>query len=63
MPEIDRILSDINHRSFDYPNGKWQFYQEWNKALFLHWKVPFKELRKHVPNKLKIDTIDGFAYI
>lgn len=63
MKEIDRILSDTRHRSFDFPEGKWAYYQEWNKVLFLHWKVPFDLVRKLVPQKLNIDTFDGYAYV
>ena len=45
------------------PVSKWTYYQEWNNALFLHWKVPFDELRKHVPERLILDSFDGEVYI
>ncbi len=63
MREIDQILLEINHRPFDFPTGKWTYYQEWNNALFLHWKVPFHIIRRLVPEKLNIDTFDGNAYV
>lgn len=63
MKEIDNILSDTKHRPFSLPPGGWTYYQEWNKALFLHWKVPYDALRKFVPKKLNIDTFNGDAYI
>lgn len=63
MTEIDNILSETKHRPFDFPADKWTYYQEWNNALFLHWKVPFEALRKLVPEALKLDTFEGEAYI
>lgn len=63
MIAIDDILGDTKHRPFDYPTSRWAYYQEWNNALFLHWKVPFDALRKLVPQKLSLDTFDGVAYV
>lgn len=63
MKATDDLLKDISHRPFELPNGPWVYYQEWNKALFLHWTIPFEVLRKHVPSKLKIDTFDGICYV
>ncbi|HTO36498.1 MAG TPA: DUF2071 domain-containing protein [Flavobacterium sp.] len=63
MTEIDNILLETKHRSFDFPKGNWMYYQEWNKALFLHWKVPFEVLRELVPKQLNIDTFDGDTYV
>ncbi len=63
MTEIDNILSATKHRPFGLPAGNWNYYQEWNNALFLHWKVQFETLRKLVPKKLNLDTFDGEAYI
>ena len=39
-----QIALDAEHIPFDLPEGKWSYYQEWNKVLFLHWKVPFNIL-------------------
>ena len=63
MNEIEEILKDTLHRSFEIPEGDWVYYQEWNRALFLHWIVPFEILKKYVPSNLKIDTFDGNCYI
>lgn len=63
MSPIPNLLSDTKHRPFELPKGGWQYYQEWNNALFLHWKMPFDELRKCVPENLKLDTFEGEAYI
>jgi hypothetical protein len=63
MTDIENILSDTLHRPFELPNKNWQYYQEWNKALFLHWEIPFDILRKCVPDKFNIDTFNGHCYV
>lgn len=63
MSEIETILQHKQHRPFDLPNTKWSYYQEWNKALFLHWKIPLSILEGLVPEGLEIDTFEGNAYV
>jgi uncharacterized protein YqjF (DUF2071 family) len=63
MTKINDILSHTSHRPFAIPAGRWQYYQEWNNALFLHWKVPFDSLRNCVPAKFNIDTFNGDCYV
>ncbi len=63
MRKTAEILSDTSHRPYPYPNGPWRFYQEWNRALFMHWEVPAETLREMVPQKLSLDTFNGKAYV
>ncbi|WP_276373974.1 DUF2071 domain-containing protein [Chryseolinea sp. H1M3-3] len=63
MIAIDDILGDTKHRPFDYPKNDWKYYQEWNNALFFHWKVAYDTLRKLVPQKLNLDTYEGVTYV
>ena len=63
MSNINKLLLDVKHRPFELPQGKWVYYQEWNNALFLHWKIPVEVLKELVPETLTIDTIDGNAYV
>lgn len=63
MTTIEELLADVKHRPFAMPKGSWTYYQEWNRALFLHWIVPYETLRKCVPNALNLDTIDGNYYV
>lgn len=63
MNVIKEILNDTSHRPYEIPAGNWAYYQEWNRALFLHWIVPYELLRKYVPESLNIDKINGQCYI
>jgi len=57
------ILKQINHRPFSIPKGSWKFYQEWNKAIFLHWEVEPDDVRPLIPNDMELDTINGKTWI
>ncbi len=35
----------------------------WDKLLFLHWRIAANELRPRIPRPLKLDTLDGTAWI
>lgn len=63
MADIQELLNDISHRPWTLPKGSWQYYQEWNNALFLHWEVPFEALRTCVPERLQLDSLDGKYYV
>jgi len=63
MGVIEEMLNNKKHRPFEIPEGNWIYYQEWNRALFLHWIVPFELLRECVPSNLTIDNFEGNYYI
>lgn len=58
-----KILNIKNHRSFEYPKRPWKFYQEWNKAFFLHWEVAPELLIPLLPKSVTLDTFNGNAWI
>lgn len=60
---VSEILSCDQHRPWPMPNKKWKYYQEWNNAVFLHWKVEYSLLRDAVPSSLDIDLLDGEAWV
>ncbi len=60
---IREILKDTAHRPWPMPTTPWKFYQEWNRAIFLHWEVDYDELEKLVPASLEIDLIDGKPWV
>jgi uncharacterized protein len=57
------ILAINEHRPLPMPQGKWIIYQEWHNVLFVHWQVKRDELRKFVPEALKIQEFKGAAWI
>ena len=63
MTTINDILAMASHRPYAMPQGKWAYYQEWNRAVFLHWQIPEAVLRPLVPERLSIDTYAGQAYV
>jgi hypothetical protein len=40
MSRLTALLTATAHRPYLLPAGPWRYYQEWNEALFLHWRVP-----------------------
>jgi len=63
MTETDDIIQSISHRPWTLPNGRWSYYQEWNNALFLHWKVSTEELTKLIPCNILVDTFNGESWV
>lgn len=41
----------------------WRYYQEWNNAIFLHWRVDEAELKKLLPAGIDIDTFEGSSWV
>lgn len=60
---ISQILGEAGHRPWPIPDKKWMYYQEWNRAVFLHWKVASEHLRPLVPSELELDAWDGTAWV
>ena len=52
-----------DHRPWPLPTGNWAYYQEWNNALFLHWKVPAEDLVPLIPANLTLDLHDNCAWV
>lgn len=57
------ILKQIEHRPFKYPKTSWKFYQEWNKAIFLHWEVDSKLIQPLLPKGLTLDIINNKTWV
>ena len=60
---IKEILQTQAHRPWGLPNENWQFYQERNKAIFLHWEVELSDLEKYIPKEIEIDLFDGKPWV
>ncbi|HEY0321864.1 MAG TPA: DUF2071 domain-containing protein [Pyrinomonadaceae bacterium] len=55
--KVDRLA--IRER----PKGFPIMHQNWGKLLFMHWRIDEEKLRPLIPERLKIDTFDGSAWI
>lgn len=60
---IKKILKQTDHRTWDYPKQPYSFYQEWNRALFFHWKVDAAILQELIPDGLTVDLFNDEAYV
>jgi len=60
---VKDILKQTKHRPFSYPDQPWKFYQEWNNAIFLHWKVNPELIIPLIPKGLGLDTINGKTWV
>ncbi|MFJ7950193.1 YqjF family protein [Lysinibacillus sp. NPDC096418] len=41
----------------------WMITQQWEDVLFLHWPVPFDELKQHIPQELELDLYGNKAWL
>jgi uncharacterized protein len=60
---VRHLLTNTAHRPWPVPVGAWSYYQEWNNALFLHFKVAADKLRPLVPGVLDLDERDGSTWM
>ncbi len=63
MNNPKQIIQDIAHRPWGLPQGVWAYYQEWNRSLFLHWKIPTDILQSFIPHRLILDTFDKESWV
>jgi uncharacterized protein YqjF (DUF2071 family) len=57
------IYNQTTHRPFAYPKRKWSYYQEWNKAIFLHWEVAPELIQPLLPKGIELDIINKKTWI
>ena len=60
---VKEILQTTHHRPWPLPVGSWRYYQEWNNAVFLHWKVGYEVLKKLLPPGLEPDLLEGNPWV
>ena len=62
--EANKLLAISAHRADWKPiDNNWQWYQEWNRALFLHWKIDAVLIQPFIPKGLTLDTIENQAWV
>lgn len=57
------MINEIDYRPYPPPEKPFVMHQTWQDLLFMHWRVPFEELRRVVPGVLPLDTFDGSAWV
>lgn len=57
------LQQTTDHRPWALPQSRWKYYQEWNRAIFLHWPVDPKLLRPHIHEGLELDLFEEHAWI
>lgn len=63
MSTIEELILKTEHRPWQLPAKRWQFYQEWNDALFLHFPVSVDQIAPHIPKGTSVDSFDGKAWL
>ena len=63
MYSIKEILTHTAHRPWKYPKRVFSYYQEWNRALFFHWKVDAAALQNQLPENLTVNLFEGEAWV
>lgn len=58
-----KVLKQTLHRPFNYPKRPWKFYQEWNKAIFLHWEADEALIKPLLPDGIELDCINGKTWV
>jgi uncharacterized protein len=56
-------LTQLDHRPWPLPHGRWRWRQSWLNLLFAHWPVPAATLRRFVPEELSIQEYDGTSWV
>ena len=57
------LEAQLAHRPWALPPGPWVMSQSWRNLLFVHWRVPARDLRARVPGPLEIDEYGGSAFV
>ncbi len=62
--EANKLLDIIHHRpTWQVPGERWVWYQEWNRALFFHWKVDPEILKSFIPEGIQLDVYNNTAWV
>jgi uncharacterized protein len=61
--QLEKVLSQTEHRPYSLPEGPWVLRMRWHELLFMHWPVPEDWLRPLILPALRLDTFDGSAWL
>jgi uncharacterized protein YqjF (DUF2071 family) len=60
---VHTLLHSTEHRPWPLPPGPWIMKQTWHDLLFAHWPLAPDQVRPLIPQKLKLDTFEGRAWV
>ncbi len=60
---IQKILQATAHRPWPLPKGNWSWYQEWNRLVFIHFRIDASIIAPLLPKGLQADIFDGTAWV
>lgn len=63
VPNWSHVAADPEGRPWPVPRRPWVIAQTWENLLFAHWPVDAASLRPLIPERLRIDTFDGQAWL
>src|SRR5262245_25172388 len=60
---VKEILQQTTHRPWPLPAGSFAWYQEWNRLIFLHFRIDVQTIAPLLPKGLQPDLFDGSAWV
>ncbi len=57
------FLNEVAHRPWPRPARPWSWRQSWLDLAFLHYRVEARELRRRIPESLRLDEFAGTAWV
>ena len=63
MKKINHLISELSDSNNELISNKWNYYQEWNDSVFLHFEVPFNLLKDMIPSALELDSFNNKYYV
>lgn len=61
--KIIHLLSELKNSKHDLRSDKWNYYQEWNDSVFLHFEIPYDLLIDLIPLGLELDSFNEKYYV
>lgn len=56
-------FAQTDHRPWPLPDKSYLLKQIWLDLAFIHWEVPYEQLRTRIPKPLEIETFAGKAWL
>ena len=63
MKKAIHLLSELKDSRNDLIPHKWNYYQEWNDSVFLHFEIQYDLLIDLIPFGLELDSFHGKYYV